>query len=152
MSRHTRLRVLNRQVEWHARFALSIVEDLEDAARDGDTGAACFLVGAFLASALTLSYDLWPPGRRLTDQLAAGHADELRHRLGVEDGSVLASERLEPYAAAIRFTQQDCLHYLDLRRLTITLEGQRYPLEPLIRAIHEVWERASLEGNARPPR
>jgi hypothetical protein len=147
MSRHTRLRVLNRQVAWHARFALSIVEDLEEAAQDRDAAAACFLAGAFVASALTLSYDLWPRGRRLTDQVASHSADELRQRLGIPEASLLAPERLLPYGAAIRFTQRDCLHNLDLRRLTITLDGQTLPLEPLFVAVHDLLQRCSATGD-----
>lgn len=145
-----KLKLLQRQVAWQARFCLTVVDDLQDAARDGDAGAACYLMQALVASALTLSHSLWPGGRRITDHLVVELAAELRASLGVDESSPLASQRLAPLGTAIYFTHVDCAHFFDLRRLTVNVDGEIYPLRPVIEAVRYVWEQGAALADQIP--
>lgn len=143
MKRADRLELLQRQVAWQARFALTIVEDLEAAAQAEDAGAACYLLQALAAACLTLTHQLWPGGRRLTDQLAIAAAGELRASLEVTEASLLAPERVAPFGITLHFTQRDCLLFFDLRRLLVEVDGEPYALRPLIGEVRALWERAA---------
>jgi hypothetical protein len=135
------MQLLQRQIAWHLHFSLTVIEDLEQAAHDRDEGAACFLMQAFVASCLTMSHHLWPGGRRVTDQLVIGVAEELRASLGVEDGSLLASQRIAPLGTAIRFDRQDCRSNLELHGLTVQVGDETIPLRPVFGELRSLWER-----------
>jgi hypothetical protein len=150
MNRVERLQILQRQIAWQSRFALTIAEDLEEARSARDVGAACYLVQALAAACLTLAHQLWPGGRRITDQIAAGFAFDLRESLEVGDSSLLSPERLAPLGITIHFTQVDCDHFLDLAGLAVEVEGDRYRIEPLVREVESLWERASRKAHKVP--
>lgn len=136
---------------WQARFGLTLVEDLEDAATAGDIGAACVLVGSFLAATVTLSRFLWPAEGAGSDPAAARRAEELRALLSLGEDSPIAPSRVARFVSAIRYTRRDCVHYLDLRGRTLSVGGEALALEPLIAAVDAVWRRAA-EGADRVPR
>lgn len=150
MTSRGKLKLLQRQVAWHARFCLTIVEDLEEASHDGDAAAACYLVQAFAASCLTLSHHLWPGGRRITDRMVIDTAEELRTSLKVSEDSLLASERIAPLGITIHFTQDDCLHFVDLRNLTVNVDGEDFRLRPVIQTVRSLWEHAAIQAEKVP--
>ena len=150
MKRATRLELLQRQVAWHTRFALTIVEDLEEAAHEGDTAAACHLLQAFAAACLTLTHHLWPGGRRITDQIAIASAFDLRQSLGAGDNSPLTPDRIAPLGITIHFTQQDCVHFFDLNRLVVEADAELYPLRPVIEEVRALAERAAAKAGKVP--
>lgn len=150
MKRPDRLRLLQRQIAWHARFALTVVDDLEDAARAEDASAACYLLQAFAAACLTISHYLWPGGRRATDQRAVASAFDLRESLGVSERSALVGENLAPLGITVHFTQQDCSHFFDLQQLTVKADGEPFPLHPVIDEVRLLWERAAAKADKLP--
>jgi hypothetical protein len=150
MKQADRLRLLQRQIAWHARFALTVVEDLEDAARSGDISAGCYLLQALAAACLTISHYLWPAGRLLTDQLAVTSAFDLRESLEVREDSALAGQNLAPLGITVHYTQQDCSHFFDLQHLTVEVDGEPYPLRPVIDELRSLWERAAAKADKLP--
>jgi hypothetical protein len=150
MNRSQRLQILQRQVAWQSRFALTIVEDLQEAREARDIGAACYLLQAFAAACLTLAHQLWPGGRRLTDQIAIGSAFDLRESLGVAEPSPLSPDRLAPLGIALHFTPTDCELHFDVADLSVLLDGERYELATLIREVETLWEHSSRKAGKVP--
>jgi hypothetical protein len=150
MKSRGKLKLLQRQVAWHARFCLTIVEDLEEAAHDGDSAAACYLVQAFAASCLTLSHHLWPGGRRITDRMVVDTAEELRASLKVGEDSLLASERIAPLGITIHYTQKDCRHFVDLQSMVVNVDGENFRLRPVVQTVRALWEEAAMQAEKVP--
>jgi hypothetical protein len=150
MKRAQRLEILQRQIAWQSRFALTIVEDLEEAAAAHDQGAACYLLQAFAAACLTLAHQLWPGGRRLTDQIIISSAFDLRESLSVEEPSLLSPENLAPLGITLHFTQADCTHFFDLGQLVVDVDGERFRISPLIDEVRALWDRAALKAGKVP--
>lgn len=150
MARPDKLQLLQRQIAWHAQYSLTLVEDLEDAARDGDHAAVCTLAQAFVASCLVMTHHLWPGGRRLTDRLVTGRAEELRRSLGVTDDSPLHPERTAPLGNLIQFNRPDCEESIDLENLTVQIQAEPQPLRPIFAAIRELRGAASEKASTIP--
>jgi hypothetical protein len=150
MNRAQRLELLQRQIAWQTRFALTIVEDLEEASTAHDQGAACYLLQAFAAACLTLAHQLWPGGRRLTDQILISSAFDLRESLGLSEGSLLSPDKLAPLGIAIHFRQEDCTRFFDLNRMMLDLDGEVYHIPPLIEEVRALCESASLKAEKVP--
>jgi hypothetical protein len=150
MKRVKRLEILQRQIAWQSRFALTIVEDMEEAAAAHDQAAACYLLQALAAACLTLAHQLWPGGRRLTDQIIISSAFDLRESLGVSDTSLLSPEKLAPLGITLHFTQADCTHFFDLARKAVEVDGEHYPLTPLVEEVRALCEQASLRAEKVP--
>ncbi|MDQ3556337.1 MAG: hypothetical protein M3409_06130, partial [Gemmatimonadota bacterium] len=101
-------------------------------------------------SCLTMSHHLWPGGRRITDHLVVGVAQQLRESLGVDEGSLLASDQIAPLGVAIRFDRQDCRQSLDLHAMTVRIGDDAIPLRPLFTELRSLWERAAEQVDRVP--
>lgn len=151
MPRPDKLQLLQRQIAWHAQYSLTLVEDLEDAAREGDHAAACTLAQAFAASCLVMTHHLWPGGRRLTDRLVTGRAEELRQSLGVADDSPLHPDRTAQLGNLIQFNRPDCQESIDLEAMSVRIDAEPHLLRPIFAAIRNV-RGAAAEKAATIPR
>lgn len=143
MPRPDKLTLLQRQIAWHAAYAVTVVEDLEEAARGEDAAAGCTLARAFVAACLVTTHQLWPGGRRATDRLVMGRAEELRASLGVGADSPLHPERTAPLAMLIQFNRPDCEASVDLEQMTVRIAREPHPLRPLFDAMRALRTAAS---------
>jgi hypothetical protein len=161
------LRIFQREVERQCRFALIAIQDLEQALQTIDLDRLWYSVQAFLIAAGNISKLLWPKG-------SAKRRAELRASLSVNDDSPLKSrtfrnhfehfdERLERWATSSKrhifvdsnvgpptmiagIEPGDFLRNFDTENFAVTFRGEIYSLRPLIKAISDLWQKASIEA------
>lgn len=133
-----RLRLLEREVELMCHFALIVAEELENAARTGDTEEMPILAQALIATSLKISHLLWPFGRRVTDQISVDEAGVIRKRMALDGKFALVPANIVPLVPCLTMTPDDLVAAIDANARIIRVDGEAYPVEPLIEAIAEV--------------
>jgi hypothetical protein len=163
------LRIFQREVERQSKFALLAVQDLDQSLRANDMDRIWYSVQAFLVAAGNISKLLWPPDPQLPERGA-----ELRASLSVDDNFPLEprtfrnhfehfDERLEQWATSserhnfadsnvgptdmiVGLEPGDYLRNFDTKKFAVTFRGDEYPLKPVIDAIKEIHQKASIEA------
>lgn len=163
------LRIFQREVERQCAFALIAARDLNQALQAGDMDRIWYSVQALLVAAGHVSMLLWPVSPLLPERGA-----QVRESLSVGDDSPLQprtfrnhfehfDERLEQWATSSErrnFADQnvgppgmisgldpgDYLRNLDTTNMAVTFRGDAYPLQTIVAAIRELWEKAAVEA------
>ncbi len=133
-----RLRLLEREVELMGHFALIVAEDLDRAAQANETDELPVLLQALVATALKISHLLWPFGRRVTDQVSVDEAAAIRSRLALNSSFPLAPANVVPLVPCLTMPRAELLEAIDLEHRALRLDGELYPVEPLVDAIRAV--------------
>jgi hypothetical protein len=162
------LRIFHGEVERQCRFGLTAADDLQAALQAGDMDRLWYSVQALLVAAGNVSKLLWP------EQKYSQRGDELRASLGVPEDSPLAPRtfrnhfehfdaRLHDWAASsqrrnfadsnvgppgmiVGLDPGDYLRNFDTTNAAVTFRGDSYELQPIVKAIGELWQRASVEA------
>jgi hypothetical protein len=136
---------MKRRVAWITHGCLSLIEDLESAADWGDGVAAAQFAPGIVASLFTLSHMFWPGGRRSTDRLVMEHAEVLRERYDLRDDSPLHWANLGKLGQAVRFNPAQSEAAFDPATLTLSVDGDRYDLDPTFQEVRSLWAKIASE-------
>jgi hypothetical protein len=163
------LRIFQLEIERQCGFAITAVQDLQKALQAPDMDLIWYSIQSFLVAAGNVSKLLWPSSAHILDR-----AKELKNSLGVDDSSPLAprtfrnhfehfDERLEDWATSSKrknfvdsnvgpsgmisgIDPEDYLRNFDTTKNAVTFRGDEYNLKPMIDAIVELHEKASIEA------
>jgi len=164
------LRIFQREIERQCKFAIIAAEDMYKALQIADTDRLWYSIQAFLVAAGNVSKLLWPSSPQIPER-----AEELKKSLGVSEDSPLVprtfrnhfehfDERLENWANTSKrqnfvdsnvgptgmisgIEPQDYLRNFDPSKATVTFRGDEYQLQPIVNAILELHQRATIEAS-----
>jgi hypothetical protein len=161
------LHIFQLEIERQCKFSLIAIQDLFQAQTANDIDRIWYSIQGLLVAVGIISKILWPPSS------LESRGKELRRSLSIEVDSPLAprkfrnhfehfDERLENWAVSSKHSHfvdsnigppgmiigiepSDFIRNFDTINLAVTFRGDSYYLQPIITAIHDLWQKVEFE-------